>query len=72
MEYRGKYYIVFRSPTAIMWTWSVDLDPQTVESGKAASQEAAMQAAEDLIDKSFLPKKRKLAGVVLKFRDRLP
>lgn len=67
MEYRGKYYLVFRSSSSNTWTWSVDLDPQTIEFGQAASEAAAVRAAERLIDKFFLPRKQKLAGVLLRF-----
>jgi hypothetical protein len=72
MEYRGKFYLVFRSSTPNIWTWSVDLDPQTIESGEATGQNAAIMAAERLIDKSFLPKKPKLAGVLLKLPRKPP
>lgn len=70
MEYRGKFYLVVPNPTRNMWTWSIDLDPQTVESGEAASRESAIRAAERLIDKSFMPKKQKLAGVLLKLPEK--
>jgi hypothetical protein len=73
MEHRGKYYVVFRSSAPKIWVWSVDLDPNTVESGQAASREAAIKAAERLIDDSLRPKKQKLAGTVIKFsRDGRP
>jgi hypothetical protein len=68
MEYRGKYYVVFQTLGSNTWTWVIDLDPQTIESGQAASEATAIRAAERLIDKSFLPRKQKLAGVVLRFR----
>lgn len=72
MDYRGKFYLVFRDAKPNVWTWSVDLDPHTVESGQATSREGAISAAEHLIDRSFLRKKRKLAGVVLRFPRKLP
>jgi hypothetical protein len=67
MEYRGKYYDVFQTLGSKTWTWAIDLDPHTIESGQAASEATAIRAAERLIDKSFLPRKQKLAGVLLKF-----
>jgi hypothetical protein len=72
MEYRGMFYLVFRSSTPNIWTWSVDLDPETIESGEATSRKAAIMAAERLIDKSFLPKKPRLAGVLLRLPGKLP
>jgi len=50
MEYRAKYYIVFRSLTFAGWDWAVDVDERTVRGGQAASEEAAIKAAERLID----------------------
>jgi hypothetical protein len=60
MEYRGKYYLVFRSPTSSIWMWSVDLDAHTVAGGPSASQEAGIKSAERLIDKALAQKKQKL------------
>jgi hypothetical protein len=68
MDYRGKYYLVFQRPTSSKWMWSIDLDPKTIESGEAASREAAIRAAEIRIDESLKPKKLKLSGIVIKFR----
>jgi hypothetical protein len=67
MEYRGKFYVVFWSSTPNIWIWSVDLDHCTVVSGQTASREAAIKAAERLIDRALRPKKQKLAGVVIRF-----
>lgn len=73
MEYRGKFYLVFQNPTPNRWTWSVDLDPHTIESGQAATKTAAIRAAERRIDKSLKPAKQKLAGVVIRlFPGRVP
>jgi hypothetical protein len=71
LQYRGKYYVVFRKSAPNIWVWSVDLDPRTVESGQTASREAGIEAAQCVIDKVLAPTKPKLAGVVIKFsRDR--
>ena len=55
MEYRDKYYIVVRSPISAAWDWAVDLDARTVRGGQAASEQAAIKAAERLIDGVLAP-----------------
>lgn len=50
MEYRNKYYVVFRRLTSAGWDWAVDVDERTVRGGQAASEKAAIKAAERLID----------------------
>ena len=57
MEYRNKYYVVGRSRTSAAWDWTVDLDARTVRSGQAASKQAAIKAAERLIDRVLAPRK---------------
>jgi hypothetical protein len=49
LEYRDKTYIVIRSTSGI-WNWAVDVDARTVRGGQAASEQAAIDAAERLID----------------------
>jgi hypothetical protein len=63
MEYRNKYYIVFRSPTSAGWDWAVDLDARTVRGGQAASERAAIEGAERLIDGVLAPSKQRLTLV---------
>jgi hypothetical protein len=63
MEYRGKYYLVFRS-TPNGWRWAVDLDAHTVESGRTATQKEAMNAAERRIDQALAPKQQKSSSPV--------
>jgi hypothetical protein len=60
MEYRNKTYIVVRSRAAVAWDWTVDLDERTVRGGQAVSEEAAIKAAERLIDRVLAPTKQKL------------
>jgi hypothetical protein len=60
MEYRDKYYVVIRSPTSAGWDWTVDLDARTVRGGKAVSEQAAIEAAERLIDEALTPTMQKL------------
>jgi hypothetical protein len=60
MEYRNKHYVVFRSPTSAGWDWAVDLDERNVRGGQAASEQAAIEAAERLIDRVLAPTKQKL------------
>jgi hypothetical protein len=50
MEYRNKFYVVIRSRASAGWNWAVDVDERTVKGGQAASEEAAIKAAERLID----------------------
>jgi hypothetical protein len=64
MEYRNKYYVVVRSRTSAGWNWAVDVDARTVRGGEAASKQAAIKAAERLIDGVLAPGKRKLTLVV--------
>jgi hypothetical protein len=63
MEYRNKYYVVVRSRTSAAWNWAVDVDAHTVRGGQAASEQAAIKAAERLIDGVLAPGKRKLTLV---------
>jgi hypothetical protein len=60
MEYRNKYYVVVRSRTSAGWDWAVDLDAHTVRGGQAASEKAAIKAAEGLIDGVLAPRKQRL------------
>lgn len=60
MGYRNKTYVVFRSRTAAGWEWAVDLDDRTVRGGRAASEQAAIKAAQRLIDSALAPGKRRL------------
>ena len=53
MEYRNKTYVVVR--TSGRWDWAVDLDARTVRGGHAASKQAAIKAAERLIDRALAP-----------------
>jgi hypothetical protein len=62
MEYRGIYFFVFESRTPGVWTWSVDLDARTVETGPAASREGGVIAAERLIDETLALPNRKQGG----------
>ncbi len=71
MEYRNKTYVVFRSSTSAGWDWAVDVDARTVRGGQAASEAAAIKAAERLIDGVLAPGKRKLT-LVGPSRDRGP
>jgi hypothetical protein len=63
MEYRNKTYVVIRSRTSAGWDWAVDLDERTVRGGHAMSEEAAIKAAERLIDRVLAPRKQKLTLV---------
>jgi hypothetical protein len=63
MEYRNKFYIVVRSRASAAWDWAVDVDARTVRGGQAASEQAAIKAAEQLIDGVLAPGKRKLTLV---------
>jgi hypothetical protein len=63
MEYRNKFYVVVCSPTSAGWSWAVDVDARTVRGGQAASEEAAIKAAERLIDGVMAPGKRRLTLV---------
>lgn len=60
MEYRNKTYVVFNSRTSAGWEWAVDLDERTVKGGHAASEQAAIKAAQRLIDNALAPGKRRL------------
>jgi hypothetical protein len=71
MEYRNKYYVVVRSRTSAGWDWAVDVDARTVRGGQAASKQAAIKAAERLIDRVLEPRKQKLT-LVRPSRDRCP
>jgi hypothetical protein len=63
MEYHNKYYVVVRSPTSAGWDWAVDLDARTVRGGRAASEAAAKEAAERLIDGVLAPGRRRFTVV---------
>jgi hypothetical protein len=63
MEYRNKTYVVVRSRTSAGWDWAVDLDARTVRGGHAASEQAAIKAAERLIDGVLAPKTQRLTLV---------
>jgi hypothetical protein len=63
MEYRHKTYVVFPSRTSAGWDWAVDVDERTVRGGHAASETAAIKAAERLIDRVLAPKTQKLTLV---------
>jgi hypothetical protein len=63
MEYRNKFYVVVRSPTSAGWNWAVDVDARTVRGGQAASEKAAIKAAERLIDGVQTLGRRKLTMV---------
>jgi hypothetical protein len=63
MEYRNKYYVVFRCPTSGRWDWAVDVDARTVRGGQATSEAAAIKAAERLIDGTLSPTRQKLTLV---------
>jgi hypothetical protein len=63
MEYRNKTYVVARSRGSDRWDWAVELDARTVRGGQAASKQAAIKAAERLIDKALAPMGRKLTLV---------
>jgi hypothetical protein len=63
MEYRNKTYVVVRSRAAVAWDWTVDLDERSVRGGHAASEQAAIKAAERMIDGVLEPKKQKLTLV---------
>jgi hypothetical protein len=63
MEYRNKTYVVVRSRAAVAWDWTVDLDARTVRGGQAASEQAAIKAAERMIDGVLAPGKQRLTLV---------
>jgi hypothetical protein len=63
MEYRNKYYVVVRSRTSAAWDWAIDLDARTVRGGQAARKQAAIKAAERLIDRELAPKRQRLTLV---------
>jgi hypothetical protein len=63
MEYRNKTYVVVRSRTSAGWDWAVDLDARSVRGGQAVSEQAAIKAAERLIDSVLAPRKQKLTLV---------
>jgi hypothetical protein len=60
MEYRNKFYVVVRSRASAGWNWAVDVDARTVRGGQAMSKQAAIKAAERLIDGVLAPGKRRL------------
>ncbi len=62
MEYRNKFYVVVPSASA-GWNWAVDVDARTVRGGQAASEKAAIKAAERLIDGVMAPGRRRLTVV---------
>jgi hypothetical protein len=63
MQYRNKYFVVIRCRTSAGWDWAVDVDARTVRGGQAASKQAAIRAAERLIDGVMAPKTQKLTLV---------
>ena len=63
MEYRNKYFVVIRSPTSAGWDWAVDVDARSVRGGRAANEQAAIKAAERLIDGVLAPGRRRLTVV---------
>jgi hypothetical protein len=68
MEYRNKFYVVVRSRASAGWDWAVDVDERTVRGGQAASEQAAIKAAERLIDTVLGTTTQKLT-LVQPFRD---
>ena len=60
MEYRNKFYVVVPSPTSAGWNWAVDVDARTVRGGQAANKQAAIKAAERLIDGVLAPGRQRL------------
>jgi hypothetical protein len=58
-----KFYVVGRSRTSAAWSWAVDVDAHTVRGGQAASEAAAIKAAERLIDGVLAPGRRRLTLV---------
>jgi hypothetical protein len=62
MEYRGLHFFVFESRTPGVWTWSVELDARTVETGHAPSREEGVIAAERLIDETLALPNRRQSG----------
>jgi hypothetical protein len=63
MEYRNTFILVFRSSTSAGWDWAVDLDERTVTGGRAATEQAAIEAAARLIDRTLARPPRKLTLV---------
>jgi hypothetical protein len=63
MEYRNKFYVVVRSSASAGWNWAVDVDARTVRGGQTTSEQAAIKAAERLIDGVLAPTRRKLTLV---------
>jgi hypothetical protein len=62
-QYRNKFYVVVRSRASAGWDWAVDVDARTVRGGQAASEEAAIEIAERLIDGFLAPTTKKLTLV---------
>lgn len=63
LVYRNKFCLVVRSPTSAGWDWAVDLDERTVRGGQAPSEQAAIEAAERLIDGVMAPQGQRLTLV---------
>jgi hypothetical protein len=63
MEYRNKFYVVVRSRASAGWNWAVDVDARTVKGGQAVSEQAAIKAAERLIDGVLAPGRQRLTLV---------
>lgn len=59
LEYRNKTYLVFPSRTSAGWDWAVELNQRTVQRGEAPTEQAAIEAAKQLIDDALAPGKRK-------------
>ena len=62
-EYRNKFYVVVCSRASAGWDWAVDVDARTVRGGQANSEQAAIEAAERLIDGVLAPGKQRLTLV---------
>jgi hypothetical protein len=62
-EYRNKFYVVVCSRVSGGWNWAVDVDARTVRGGQAVSKQAAIKAAERLIDGVLAPGRRRLTVV---------
>ena len=50
IEYRNKTCVVVRR-SAARWDWAVDVDAHTVRGGQAATRQAAIEAAQRLVDR---------------------
>jgi hypothetical protein len=57
MEYRGTQYTVVQDIGQDAWTWTVDLDDRSTESGRQRTREAALTAVILTIDRRQTRKK---------------